>query len=226
MRIRGINFGFGIGVLAGLMASGLAFPVQAGTGDYLSVLMIGGVSKVDDVTVNSGNLELRNVNDTIAAVGATIGYNWAKKGIPLRTEIEYHYRVRFDFDTRVTGQAGFENQLQSHVILANAYYDYRLKDRWTLFGGGGVGLAQNVSEVDRVPIPAAAKTERTDRKNNLAWNVAFGAIYSLNERWNTEFRYRFIDLGKVESGPHTGSRTIKAGRYTSHDLIVGITYCF
>lgn len=196
------------------------------SGDYVSLLLIGGVSSIDDVTVTSGNLELRNVDDTVAALGMAVGYNWKKKGISVRSEIEYHYRIRFDFDTRVTGDAGFENQLQTHALLANAYYDYEWKDRWTLFVGGGVGWAQNVSEVDRVPLAGGAKTERTDRKNNFAWNIALGAIYDLSGNWNAEFRYRYIDLGKVESGAHTDSRTIKAGSYTSHDLVMGVTYSF
>ena len=200
--------------------------VKANSGDYVSLLLIGGISSIDDVTVTSGNLELRNVDDTIAALGVAFGYNWRKKGVPVRSEIEYHYRIRFDFDTRVTGDAGFENQLQTHALLANAYYDFEWKDRWTLFVGGGIGWAQNVSEVDRVPLAGGAKTERTDRKNNLAWNIAVGAIYDLSGNWNAEFRYRYIDLGKVESGAHTDSRTIKAGSYTSHDLVMGVTYSF
>lgn len=201
------------------------------SGDYLSFLMIGGASNVDDVTTSSGTLELRNDADEVAALGFALGYNWAKKGVPIRTEIEYHYRARFDFDKRVTesGPFGYENQLSTHSVLVNAYGDYQLNDRWAVFAGGGLGWAQNVSDVARVPIElpsSTSKTERVDRKNNFAWNTALGVIWSFAQNWDTEFRYRYIDLGEVESGPHSDGTIIKAQSYTSHDLIIGITYRF
>lgn len=196
------------------------------SGDYLSFLLIGGVSSVDDVTTSAGTIEVRNDFDEVGAAGLTLGYNWAKKGLPIRTEIEYHYRPRFDFDTRVTGSAGYENQLSTHAVIVNAFGDYQLNDRWALFAGGGIGWAQNVSDVARVPTGAGNKTELVTRTNNLTWNAALGVIWSFAQNWDAEFRYRYIDLGKVESGPHIDGTTIEAESYTSHDLILGITYRF
>ena len=221
----------GVAVLSALAlastASAQSSPTSSShSGDYLSFLMIGGASNVDDVTTSSGTLELRNDVDEVAALGFALGYNWAKKGVPIRTEIEYHYRARFDFDTRVTGSAGYENQLSTHSVLVNAYGDYQLNDRWAVFAGGGLGWAQNVSDVARVPTGGGAKTERVDRKNNFAWNTALGVIWSFAQNWDAEFRYRYIDLGEVESGPHSDGTIIKAQSYTSHDLIIGITYRF
>jgi opacity protein-like surface antigen len=111
-------------------------------------------------------------------------------------------------------------------VLVNAYGDYQLNDRWAVFAGGGLGWAQNVSDVARVPTGGGAKTERVDRKNNFAWNTALGVIWSFAQNWDAEFRYRYIDLGEVESGPHSDGTIIKAQSYTSHDLIIGITYRF
>lgn len=196
------------------------------SGDYMSFLLIGGVSKVDDVTTSGGTLQIRNDSDEVGAIGLTLGYNWAKKGLPIRSEIEYHYRARFDFDTRVLGSAGYENQLSTHALLVNVYGDYQMNDRWALFAGGGIGWAQNVSDVARVPIGAGAKTELVTRTNNFTWNFAAGVIWSFAKNWDAEFRYRFIDLGEVESGPHTDGTTIRADSYTSHDLILGLTYRF
>ena len=218
-----------VAVFALLTISTGAWAQRASTdhsGDYLSFLLIGGVSQVDDVTSSSGALELRNVSDEVGGAGLTVGYNWARKGLPIRTEIEYHYRARFDFDTRVTGSAGYENQLSTHALIVNSYYDYQMNDRWALFAGGGIGWAQNVSDVARVPNGGGAKTELVTRTNNLTWNAALGVIWSFAQNWDAEFRYRYIDLGEVESGPHIDVTTLKAESYTSHDLILGITYRF
>jgi opacity protein-like surface antigen len=218
-----------VAVFASLTISTGAWAQRASTdhsGDYLSFLLIGGVSEVDEVSSSSGSLELRNVADQSGALGLAVGYNWAKKGLPIRTEIEYHYRARFDFDTRVTGSAGYENQLSTHALIVNAYADYELNDRWALFAGGGIGWAQHVSDVDRVPVTGAAKAELLTRTNNFTWNAALGVIWSVAQNWDVEFRYRYIDLGEVESGPHIDGTTLKAESYTSHDLILGITYRF
>jgi opacity protein-like surface antigen len=217
--VAGLVFSSGVSADSSRTSSG-------NSGDYLSVLLIGGVSAVDDVTTSTGTLQLRNDADEVGAMGLTLGYNWAKKGLPIRSEIEYHYRARFDFDTRVIGSAGYENQLSTHALIANVYADYQMNDRWALFAGGGLGWAQNVSDVARVPIGAGTKTELVTRKDNFTWNAALGVIWSFAKNWDAEFRYRYIDLGEVESGPHIDGTTIRAKSYTSHDLILGLTYHF
>jgi len=196
------------------------------SGDYLTLLMMGGVAKVDDVSVTGGGLEERNTDDTTLGLGVALGYNWAKKGLPIRSEIEYHYRIRFDFDTRVPGVTGFENQLETHAVFVNGYYDWGGARAWALFVGGGIGWAQNVSVVDRTPINFEKPSERTDTSNNFAWNLGLGVIWSFATNWDAEFKYRYVSLGEVVSGRHTGGRTITAESYTSHDLIIGITYRF
>jgi opacity protein-like surface antigen len=221
----------GIALVAGLafsngVSADSSRTSSSNSGDYLSVLLIGGVSAVDDVTTSAGTLQLRNDADEVGAMGLTLGYNWAKKGLPIRSEIEYHYRARFDFDTRVLGSAGYENQLSTHALIANVYADYQMNDRWALFAGGGLGWAQNVSDVARVPIGGGAKTELVTRKDNFTWNATLGVIWSFAKNWDAEFRYRYIDLGEVESGPHIDGTTIRAKSYTSHDLILGLTYRF
>jgi opacity protein-like surface antigen len=77
-----------------------------------------------------------------------------------------------------------------------------------------------------VPTSGGAKTEIVTRKDNLTWNLAFGAIWSFAQNWDAEFRYRYIDLGEVESGPHVDGTTIRSKSYTSHDLIIGFLYRF
>ena len=196
------------------------------SGDYLSFLMIGSVSKVEDVSTSSGTLQERNTDDSTAAPGVAIGYNWAKKGLPFRSELEYHYRVRFDFDTRIIGTDGYENQLSTHAILLNAYYDHQLSKTLALFGGGGIGWAQNVSDMNRTSLNGGAGGDRIDREDNFAWNLAVGTIWSYSSDWDIEFRYRFIDLGEVSSGPHPDSTTISADEYTAHDVIIGFNYRF
>ncbi|MEE2997812.1 MAG: outer membrane beta-barrel protein [Pseudomonadota bacterium] len=231
MWVRAVFFSVALCALLGFANS--VYAQSAGTteshsGDYLSLLMIGSVSQIDDVSASSGTLQERNTDDTTAALGVALGYNWAKKGLPIRSEIEYHYRIRFDFDTRVLGTAGYQNQLSTHAVLVNAYYDHRLSETLAVFGGGGIGWAQNVSDVTRTNLAgtAATGTDRTDETDNFAWNLAVGSIWSFSKNWDLEFRYRYINLGEVSSGPHIDGATISADSYTAHDVIIGFSYRF
>ena len=114
MRVRGASSVIALTALLLFSVDAYANSARttsANSGDYISFLMIGSVAQVDDVALSSGTLQERNTDDTKAAPGFALGYNWAKKGIPIRSEIEYHYRVRFDFDLRSVGVSGYELSL-------------------------------------------------------------------------------------------------------------------
>ncbi len=224
------------GALRGLVAAllivtaGMADAVAGSpTGDYVGMRGIGAYSFIDGVTQNSaGALQIRNDDDEVGALGLVLGYDWAGKGMPLRSELEYHYRARFDFDTRITGgtNAGFENQLSTHAVLFNLYYDFFKSWRYKPYVGAGFGWVRNVSDVDRVPLTGGAKEERTDSKDNFSWSVMMGLMFKLSESWRFEFGYRYIDLGEVESGAFQDGAVITAEDYTSHDIILGFLYRF
>lgn len=196
------------------------------SGDYLSLIMYGALAQVDDITANTGTVMVRNDNDGTGGIGLALGYNWAKKGVPIRSELEYSYRFRFDYDIRIADQAGYENNLSSHVFFANAYYDFSIADRWTAYLGGGLGLAMNQSDVTRTTLGDGTKTQRDDTNTNFAWNLAFGLVWHVGNDWDFEFRYRYAYLGEVESGPHSDGSTVTADSYNSHDFLFGIVYRF
>ena len=190
---------------------------------------IGGYSLVDDVTETSGGaLQIRNDTDIVGGMGIAAGYDWAKKGMPLRTELEYHYRARMDFDTRVVGgtDAGFENQLSTHAVMVNLYFDFKPMGSFKPYVGAGAGWVRNVSDVDRVPLAGTANEERTDNKDNFGWSVMAGVMYQISQGWQFEVGYRFIDLGEVKSGTFQDGTVMTAESYVSHDLILGLVYRF
>ena len=200
---------------------------------YGAVNIIGSYSSMQNPNItNTGSLKVNNGKDAVFSLGLAVGYEWNNvSGIPIRSEMEYHYRVRMDFDSRDTknnGTPGYENNLHSHVILVNVYYDWEFTPLLTLYGGGGFGAAQNTSSVDRVNLNSGAKTSRSDKKSGIAWNVGLGALLKIRplSNWIFDFRYRYIDLGKISSGPHIGNETITAEKYFSHDLVIGAVYEF
>lgn len=200
---------------------------------YGAINVIGSYSSIQNPNIaNTGSLKVNNGKDTVVSLGFAVGRDWNNSsGIPLRSEMEYHYRVRMDFDSRDTkssGTPGYENDLHSHAILFNVYYDWDFTPRYTFYGGGGVGAAQNASSVDRVNLSTGTKTSRSDQKSGIAWNVGFGILLKIrpSSNWVYDLRYRYIDLGKVSSGPHIENEIITAKKYFSHDLIIGAVYKF
>lgn len=230
MYLRALRAGlFGAVLLLGGGLGNYSVEARERTGDYFVFRGIGGVSAVDGVTQTSGGtLQIRNDADEVAGAAFVFGYDWAGKGVSIRTEIEYHHRFRFDFDTRINGgsNAGFENQLSTDAALVNAYYDFDIGRGFKPYVGAGVGWVRNTSEVDRVPLAGTAKEERTDEKDDLGWSVMLGVMFDLSEGWRFEAGYRYIDLGEVESGPFMDGTKMTAVDYTSHDLILGILYRF
>lgn len=196
------------------------------SGDYLALVAFGSLAQVDDTRANAGTVLIHNDSDGSGGVGLALGYNWSKKGMPLRSELELHYRFRFDYDMRIANQAGYENNLHTQALLANLYYDFSLSERWTAYVGGGIGWARNNSEVERVALLGGAKTKRDDTTDSLAWNVALGVVWQVSENWDLDARYRYIDLGEIETGPHSDGTTFKAQSYFSHDFLLGLIYRF
>ena len=200
------------------------------SGDYLAVRAIGGISMVDGITENaSGPINKNDDDDLVGGIGVAIGYDWSVKGIPLRSEIAYHHRFRFDFDVRIDDGVsgdGFENNLSTHVLLVNLFYDIDLGADWRPYVGVGVGWARNVSDVERTPLIAGASEQREDTSDNIAWTAGLGVAYRWSDTWRFELGYRYIDLGTVEMGPFANGTVVEAEDYVSHDIVLGVQWRF
>ncbi len=199
-------------------------------GDYVAIRAIGGISTVDGFSENaSGPLIENNTDDLVAGIGIALGYDWAAKGLNLRSEIAYHYRFRFDFDVRIDDGVsgdGFENNLSTHVVLVNLFYDIDLGADWRPYVGVGVGWARNVSDVERTPLIAGASEQREDTSDNIAWTAGLGVAYRWSDTWRFELGYRYIDLGTVEMGPFANGTVVEAEDYVSHDIVLGVQWRF
>lgn len=222
----------GVAAIAVLSISLFASAALAGKdfADYVVVRTIGGISTIDGITENaSGPITQSNTDDVVAALGIALGYDWSVKGLPFRTEIAYHHRFRFDFDLRITDNVagdGFENNLSTHAVLVNLFYDIDLGPNWRPFVGLGVGWARNTSDVVRTPLIAGPSEEREDTSDNLAWAAGLGIAYRWADAWRLELAYRYIDLGTVEMGPYSNGTVIEAEDYASHDIVLGVQFRF
>jgi len=203
---------------------------SASGGVYFSVNANGGYSYIHDPeTTGITNLQERRDEDWVAGNTIAVGYDWSKHGWPIRSEIEAFIRYRFDLDYRGTAGGnlqGYTNEIGTYGGMVNGYYD--LPFEWKKFSpyvGAGLGMSRHWSQAYRKELDTAANTRvsQDTRTNQLTWAVMAGFLYKWKPNWQIRAEGRYWDLGEVENGPFGDNDTITA-KYTSLDLVLGITY--
>lgn len=158
------------------------------------------------------------------AAGYQYGNGW-------RTEGEYTSRQKTEFTSGSTAFPSSYNHLKlsTERLMLNVYRDYDLGYGMSLFGTVGVGVAK---------IKAGGWQGNTSRtyadstQNNLAYSLGAGISYSPLGNLSIDIGYRYLDMGKIESGYNTFSNVrgqkdekMKA-RLASSELTIGTRYLF
>ncbi len=145
-----------------------------------------------------------------------------------RAEAEYVYRAHGAGDRTGTGIASDKdseiryasqgiNNLSSHSLFANIYYDFLNGSAITPYAGAGAGWSR-VSMLydviftrnhdpstfsDNTPDIAAGTTTRTEDRltdNVFGWQVIVGSDYEIDKNWSIGLKFRYLRLGKIEDG--------------------------
>jgi opacity protein-like surface antigen len=201
-------------------------------GLYIGFRGVGSVSQIVD-TEFTGAPPPTLVNhdgDLVGGTGLVVGKYWHPNGLPLRTEVEYLHRFRFDYDYRygpANNLAGIENNIASDSILLAVIYDFRTGTVLTPYLGGTFGIVRHSSDSRRTQIsPGGAVTELTTETTNIVGGVQLGATIDLSIRWALDVAYRFLNLGKVEDGPHPDGVKVTGDPYLAHDFLITAQYRF
>jgi opacity protein-like surface antigen len=190
--------------------------------------------------------------DSAPFIGAGVGYrfnNW------LRVDATGEYRSFADFKGMEQGTfigAGgltntinnqFDAKLGAFVGLVNAYVDLGTWNCLTPFLGVGVGVANVHFDgfTDRGvvgPVGGSVGPSvgfASDKsKTNLAWALHAGLAYTVNPNLTLEVAYRYLNMGKVESGDFINGSTLANTRTNylrikdleSHDVKIGMRWTF
>lgn len=198
---------------------------------YVTANVTGGYSWMrNHEFVNGAGLQERRDEDWVAGNSISLGYDWSHLGAPIRTELEVLTRYRFDLDFRGTAGGnlqGYMNEVATLGGMLNAFYDFKIANKWRPYVGAGVGIARHWSQATRTDLGAAnadeSKISQDTRTNNFAWALMGGVIYNWNPHWGVRVEGRYTDLGEVVNGPFGNADTITSD-YTAMDLVVGIVY--
>ncbi|MBP0598953.1 porin family protein [Herbaspirillum sp. LeCh32-8] len=141
------------------------------------------------------------------AVGRHLPGDW-------RLEAEYALPTSSTFDTQwrfVNPNNGSINPSRNVVetraqrLMLNAYKDFPLNQFFSLYAGLGLGLSR-ISANGYQGTTARRFAQSTS--NNLAWSATLGMDWRLNQTYTLGAGYRYVDLGKYQTGSNLFSNVV------------------
>ncbi|WP_272660701.1 outer membrane protein [Providencia sp. PROV150] len=162
-------------------------------------------------------------NGSLAA-GYQFGNGW-------RTEAEYTFNKKAEY---TSGSTTFPTSLNHHKtesqrLMLNAYRDYEIYQGVSIYGTAGVGIAKVKSSgwQGNVSRQYASNTD-----TNLVYSLGAGVSYEPINKLNFDLGYRYVDLGKIESGMNrfANARGLQDEQMKAHlksqEVIFGVRYLF
>lgn len=216
-------------ILTGLLicATAPASGAEERTGGYYVGLQVtGSRAELDDFS-SSGTNEFAPIDtkDLVIGAGGVAGYQWRR--IPFRTEIEFGYRFRFDFDSRDNiGPISYKNDIATLTVLYNIAYEYRNSTSFTPFIGASIGWARHMASTDRNLQDTPEQVNDENDTDNFAYGGFLGVNWAFADNWGTEVAYRYLRLGEVATGTFSTGDSFAADEYNSHDFLITVKYGF
>jgi opacity protein-like surface antigen len=211
-------------VIAALLGAAPAAAQQA-DGPYVGLRALAGLSDGGDLSLSTGrSLDLDD--DAMEwSVGSSVVAGWRFEDLPVRAEIEYIWRYRFDIDAHTTTAPTqrVKSNIDTHSLYLNAYLDIPVSLSFRGYVGAGIGVARHNAQTRF--IGAGSVTENEDADTQMTWMATAGVQYDLSESWLVDASYRYTDLGEITT-PTSPIGALEADNYVSHDFLVGVAYQF
>jgi opacity protein-like surface antigen len=178
--------------------------------------------------------DVRIDNTWLGEVGAGCGSG--PRGIRGEVMLGYHGKRNFDgtpgpWDPVTTPpqKDPIHSAVTTKTLMFNGYYDFGRWSRFTPYVGAGVGLAHNeTEEVYFTGNPALINRIQGADRWSLAWSLMAGVGWQVTERAVLDFGYRYIDMGKAESGNYDNAGffnpKVRVDDLTAHEFKVGLRY--
>jgi opacity protein-like surface antigen len=195
-----------------------------------------------DLNRATGPFESHSIDNTWA-VGGGIGYYF---GRGVRGDITYEYRGAADVHGGTTATTDFD--IQTSLLLANLYYDFRPYERFTPYIGIGVGAAHHRTSGGSIVTACGGTCDfgsdsnwtaagalmagfsfRIDRGHRAPVSIKDGPVAIAEPgRLHIDVGYRFLYLGDAHAGnaiavapPTPGPRV---DDITAHEIRIGLRW--
>lgn len=174
-----------------------------------------------------------------------LGYQFSDR---IAFDLDFSYRGKFTNNDGSLSNNGNEDMsvgtsIYSLSTMINGYYYYYNGYKgFRPYITGGVGVAMNktggltTSFIDEDGDDCSI-TSGGEKTVNFAWKVGTGVKYELNDSFEFDLRYQFVNLGNVKqadsvsqycNGEHIGSMNgiTKSSSLRSHEILVGVVFKF
>jgi opacity protein-like surface antigen len=163
---------------------------------------------------------LNNI-DGSSILGGGVGYRFTNR---LRGDVTLAYRGFYTLSDK-TFEADYHASITSTTLMVNGYYDFTA-GRVRPYIGMGIGVARN--ETDGLTQDfrfgfSNTFSGATREDPAVAFMAGIGIPYS---GWTLDIGYRYIDLGKFETGTgaQLGVTSGHTGKLRAHEFILGARF--
>jgi len=141
-----------------------------------------------------------------------------------RGDLNFNYRnLRYKASEEDGTFNTMKQKINMHSLFLNGYFDLNFHKTFKPYLKAGMGYSRNNSSTALFYADGDLVEEFPGKKtNNFAWNIGAGIRIIFNDRFNLDFSYKYVDLGKVttkSSDDGTIGRTFKV---KFHDIMGGI----
>lgn len=227
MKLKAFIFG-----LPMVMAAGTAAASDTSEGYYASAKYLQSQQRAKEMDTSArpgvGQFVTGNEKASNAAAALAAGYQW---GNGWRTEGEYTFGQKSEFTSGSSTFATSYNHLQTDVqrLMLNVYRDYQIGYNVALYGTAGVGVSKIKAGGWQGNI---SRQYASTTQNNLTFSIGAGISYTPIEQISLDLGYRYVDMGKIESGYNTfaNARGLKdeqmKARLVENQFVLGARYLF
>ncbi len=227
MKLKAFIFGLPI-----VMAAGTAAASDTSEGYYASAKYLQSQQRAKEMDTSArpgvglfvaGNEKASNATAALAA-----GYQW---GNGWRTEGEYTFGQKSEFTSGSSTFATSYNHLQTDVqrLMLNVYRDYQIGYNVAFYGTAGVGVSKIIAGGWQ---GNTSRQYASTTQNNLTYSIGAGISYTPIEQISLDLGYRYVDMGKIESGYNdfANARGLKDEQMKAHlvenQFVLGARYLF
>ena len=121
---------------------------------------------------------------------------------------------------------------KNYTGFINGYYDFNNKSIFTPYVTAGIGISRNAAgnAIERVTLDGVGLPEKTYKgltTNSFAYNAGLGSKVKLNESFDLDIAYKYVNLGKVKiANASNHYKAEKPLKLKAHEFTLGVVYNF
>jgi len=149
----------------------------------------------------------------------------------IRSDLNFSYR-NLQYKALDSDNNTMTQKIKSYSIFLNGYFDFiNINKMFKPYLTAGVGYGNNKTS-DLVEVQATTNIETGRfpgvKKRNFIWNVGLGTRFIINDTFNLDATYRYIDLGKIKTkdniAPFASPEELPAAsqRLKAHEITCGV----